>query len=42
MSNLIVIVEDQEDILELIEYSLNKEGLETIGFLNTKKCQRAS
>ena len=36
MSNLIVIVEDQEDILELIEYSLNKEGLETIGFLNTK------
>ncbi|MDD2357771.1 MAG: response regulator transcription factor [Thiovulaceae bacterium] len=36
MSNLIVIVEDQEDILELIEYSLNKEGFETIGFLNTK------
>ena len=36
MSNLIVIVEDEEDILELIEYSLNKEGFETIGFLNTK------
>ena len=36
MSNLIVIVEDQEDILELIEYSLNKEGFDTIGFLNTK------
>jgi DNA-binding response OmpR family regulator len=36
MNNLIVIVEDQEDILELIEYSLNKEGFETIGFLNTK------
>lgn len=36
MSNLIVIVEDEEDILELIEYSLSKEGFETIGFLNTK------
>ncbi|MBU0632902.1 response regulator transcription factor [bacterium] len=36
MKNLIVIVEDEEDILELIEYSLNKEGFETIGFLNTK------
>ena len=36
MSNLIVIVEDEEDILELIEYSLNKEGFETVGFLNTK------
>ena len=36
MSNLIVIVEDEEDILELIEYSLNKEGFDTIGFLNTK------
>ncbi|WP_345992966.1 response regulator transcription factor [Sulfurimonas sp. HSL-1716] len=36
MKNLIVIVEDEEDILELIEYSLNKEGFETVGFLNTK------
>ncbi len=36
MSNLIVIVEDEEDILELIEYSLNKEGFETVGFLNAK------
>lgn len=36
MSNLIVIVEDEEDILELLEYSLNKEGFETVGFLNTK------
>ncbi|MBU0721373.1 response regulator transcription factor [bacterium] len=32
----IVIVEDEEDLLELIEYSLSKEGFETIGFLNTK------
>ena len=31
----IVIVEDEEDILELLEYNLQKEGYETIGFLNT-------
>ena len=36
MEALIVIVEDEEDILELIEYNLNKEGFETIGFLSTK------
>lgn len=36
MSIKIVIVEDEEDILELIEYSLMKENFETIGFLNTK------
>lgn len=35
MSNkLILIVEDEEDILELLEYTLQKEGFETIGFLN--------
>ena len=32
----IVIVEDEEDLLELLEYNLQKEGYETIGFLNTK------
>ncbi len=31
---LILIVEDEEDILELLEYSLQKEGYETIGFLS--------
>ena len=36
MSIKIAIVEDEEDILELIEYSLAKEDFETIGFLNTK------
>ena len=30
----ILIVEDEEDILELLEYTLSKEGYETIGFLN--------
>lgn len=32
----IAIVEDEEDLLELIEYSLSKEDFETIGFLDTK------
>lgn len=36
MSTFIVIVEDEEDILELIEYSLEKEGFETMGFTSTK------
>lgn len=33
----ILIVEDEEDILELIEYTLQKEGFETIGFLSITK-----
>jgi DNA-binding response OmpR family regulator len=36
MSAKVVIVEDEEDLLELIEYNLEKEGFEVIGFLNTK------
>jgi len=36
MSVKIAIVEDEEDLLELIEYSLSKEDFETIGFLDTK------
>lgn len=36
MSAKIVIVEDEEDLLELIEYNLTKEGFDTVGFLNTK------
>ena len=36
MSAKIVIVEDEEDLLELIEYNLSKDGFDTIGFLNTK------
>ncbi|TLP39489.1 response regulator transcription factor [Arcobacter arenosus] len=34
---LILIVEDEEDILELLEYSLQKEGYETIGFLSVNE-----
>ena len=36
MNAKIVVVDDEEDILELIEYNLQKEGFEVIGFLNTK------
>lgn len=36
MNALILIVEDEQDILELMEYHLTKEGFETIGFLNVK------
>ncbi len=32
--NTILIVEDEEDILELLEYTLQKDGFETIGFTN--------
>jgi len=37
LSALILIVEDEEDILELMEFNLGREGFETIGFLNTKR-----
>ncbi len=40
MDALIVIVEDEEDILELIEYNLQKEGFETIGFVSTKSVEQ--
>lgn len=36
----IVIIEDEEDILELIEYHLQKEGYETIGFLSTENVEQ--
>ncbi|MFA5216706.1 response regulator transcription factor [Sulfuricurvum sp.] len=41
MDALILIVEDEQDILELMEYHLAKEGFETIGFLNVKHVQEA-
>jgi DNA-binding response OmpR family regulator len=36
----IVIIEDEEDILELIEYHLQKEGYETVGFLSTENVEQ--
>jgi DNA-binding response OmpR family regulator len=40
MGAKIVIVEDEEDLLELLEYNLSKEGYEVIGFLNTKTVEQ--
>jgi DNA-binding response OmpR family regulator len=36
----IVIVEDEEDILELVEYHLSKEGYEVSGFLSTENVEQ--
>lgn len=36
-NRLILIIEDEEDILELLEYTLQKEGYETIGFLTANE-----
>jgi DNA-binding response OmpR family regulator len=35
----IVVIEDEEDILELVEYHLQKSGYETMGFLSTKNVE---
>jgi len=35
----IVIIEDEEDILELIEYHLSKEGYQVTGFLSTENVE---
>ncbi len=36
----IVVIEDEEDILELVEYHLQKSGYETMGFLSTKNVEQ--
>jgi len=40
MQSLIVVIDDEEDILELIEYNLQKENYEVIGFLSTQNVER--
>ncbi len=40
MRALIGIIEDEEDLLELLEFNLGKEGFDTIGFLNTKNVEQ--
>lgn len=40
MNALIVIVEDDKDLLELLEYKLAKVGFEVIGLLNTKRLRQ--
>ena len=36
----IVIIEDEEDILELLEYHLQKAGYDTMGFLSTENVEQ--
>ncbi len=36
----ILIIEDEADLLELLEYHLQKEGYETLGFLSTKNVEK--
>jgi len=36
----IVVIEDEEDILELIEYHLNKDGYRVTGFLSTQNVEQ--
>jgi len=40
MSSVIGIIEDEEDLLEILEYNLSKEGFEAIGFLSAKKVEQ--
>ncbi len=37
---LIVVIDDEEDILELLEYNLQKQGYDVVGFLNTENVER--
>ncbi|MEA1920393.1 MAG: response regulator transcription factor [Campylobacterota bacterium] len=41
MKAQILIVEDDSDLIELLEYRLGQEGYETMGFLSTKNVKRA-
>ena len=36
----IIVIEDEEDIMELIEYHLSKEGYEVTGFLSTDNVEK--
>ncbi|MEF3192427.1 MAG: response regulator transcription factor [Campylobacterales bacterium] len=40
MSAIIVVIEDEEDILELLEYNLKKEGYDVVGFLSTQNVEK--
>jgi len=40
MKEHILIVDDDNDILELLEYNLSAEGYDVLGFLNTKHVRR--
>ncbi|MDR1007758.1 MAG: response regulator transcription factor [Campylobacteraceae bacterium] len=40
MSDTVVIIEDEQDLLELMEFHLNKAGFDAIGFLSVKNVEK--
>ncbi|MCR8685029.1 response regulator transcription factor [Campylobacter ureolyticus] len=40
MESLIVVIDDEEDMLDLLEFNLTKAGYEVLGFLNTSKIEQ--
>lgn len=40
MKQLIAVIDDEEDIIDLLEYNLKKAGYEVVGFLNTTKVEK--
>lgn len=40
MSDLIVVIDDEEDLVELLEYNLSKAGFEIVGFYNVAKVEQ--
>lgn len=40
MKSFIAIIDDEEDMLDLLEYNLTKAGYEVLGFLNTSKIEQ--
>lgn len=40
MSATVLLIEDESDLLELMEYHLQKAGFETTGFLSTKRVEQ--
>ncbi|MGG7072631.1 response regulator transcription factor [Campylobacter sp. 9BO] len=40
MADLIVIIDDEHDLVELLEYHLSKAGFETVGFYNVSRVEQ--
>ncbi len=40
MNNKIIVIEDEEDLLDLLEYNLSKEGFDVVGFLHTNTASK--
>ncbi|QKF65110.1 response regulator transcription factor [Campylobacter corcagiensis] len=40
MKGFVVIIDDEEDIVDLLEYNLKRDGFEVLGFLSTSKIKQ--